>query len=857
MNFTSNFSAYSFPLLGWVRLPEVKITDEDKKALGLKSNASNVNVLKTLTWQGYLRQRESGRFKGFSEQQVKDRLKMEFEVFEKTGTIDYFLLLWDIAKWCDEQGILRGRGRGSSGGSLAMNFLGITDINSLEHGLHFTRFLSEARLKPKVIDGVTYVDGKMAPDVDSDFQYLRRPEVIKYIEEKYAGKTCKISTRVQFTSKMALKDVLKSYLEYDETSSKSVTDNIEALFGKVEDLDKALEKRKELKSWYQDKLENKRAFEIARGLEGLNVNKGQHPSGVFISYAPLDGNIPVELAKTGEAVTSYDMTVSATLGSKVDILGIRTLDCVDTAAKAVNIKPNDIDITHESIYKYYRESDLFLGLFQIEDGLTKEVVRRIKPRNIDELAACVAISRPGALKYIDQFKEYVQDGILKPIHPVLDELLKPTGGIILYQENITEVCQKLFGMSAVDADQVRYYVGKKLKEEMKKIEPILYEKGRAQKVPDDVIKYFWDTCNASADYLFVKAHAYEYAYLTAQTTYLKANYPREFIFAMMKLSKHEPESQTVLNAIIREAKEMGIDILPPDIIKSQEDFSIEETGVRFGLSHIRGVSDTTMQKLVSFKREFKNRFEIFEAAAAAKINIGQLTGLIYAGVVSVPNVSRSKLAIEAQMYNLLTDRELPIIKMFAPEYNDDLIEIFKSIKTKVNEKGKPYIRESRLETFRRDLAPFWKMYQENSRHEELASYIMERHYLGFSYSNTLFNLYSKKVVDLICIKDVLAQPQQEYVSFIGFVDEVKEAEGKTSKKPYLRFELSDETGKVKAMINGANRIEGCAQLNSRLPEVGDIVCVHGTKADSANMVFVNNLVIQPNPIYLKKSSEKS
>ena len=210
MTLLSQFTPYSFPLLGFIRLPEVKITAEDKAKVGLKPNAPNVHYLKQLTWKGYQSRVANSHFAGFTETEVKERLKMEFAVFEKTGTIDYFLLLADIAQWCDSQNILRGCGRGSSAGSLAMAFLGITDINSLKHGLYFSRFLSEARLKPKIVDGITYVDGKMSPDVDSDFEYLRRPEVIRYIENKYQGRTCKISTRLQLTGKTALKEDRKS-----------------------------------------------------------------------------------------------------------------------------------------------------------------------------------------------------------------------------------------------------------------------------------------------------------------------------------------------------------------------------------------------------------------------------------------------------------------------------------------------------------------------------------------------------------------------------------------------------------------------------------------------------------------------
>jgi len=855
MTFLSQFTPYSFPLLGLVRLPSVEITPKQRADLGLKPTASNTTVLKQLAWQGYKAKVASGKFTGFTETQVKDRLKMEFAVFEKTGIVDYLLLVRDILVWCDEQKIARGPGRGSVCGSLSCYFLDITKIDSLRHKLNFTRFLSEARAKPKVVDGITYADGKNMCDIDSDISFVERPRVIQYIEEKYKGRTCKISTRLQLTGKTALKDVLKVYLGHDETHAKHITDNVEAQFGKVEDLIKALEKRKELKAWVEEDAAHKRAFDIARGLEGLNMSKGQHPSGVFISYAPLDGNIPVELAKTKEVVTSNDMNMAATLAIKKDILGLRAIDLVESACRQAGITAESIDVNHPSLYDYLAKSDLYYGLFQIEEGLTKQVVRKVQPRTIDHLAACLALSRPGSLRYIDDFVEFMKTGKFKPIYPAIDELLKSTGGILLYQEQINDICQQVYKLSAVDADEVRRAIGKKVKEEMAKWEPILYANGLKEGVPETVTKYFWDVCNASADYLFNQSHAVAYSYVSAATVYLKANYPHEFIFALLKLSRHEPDSQGVLNSIIAESKQMGVNILPPDIIKSQEDFSIEPNGVRFGLSHIRGISDTTMAKLASFRREFKSKFDVFEAAQEAKVSISILVGLIYSGTLNLDNTPRSKLAVEAQLWNLLTEREKPIVAMFAEEYGNDLIAFLKGVQSKVDEKGKPYIKPSRIDTIRRDLKPYWKMYQENHCYEELAAYIMERHYLGFSYSNTLHNLFSRNVPDLVPVGKALTESKDIQVSFAAFVDEVKEGIGRASKKPYIRFELSDETGKIKAMLNGNEKIQGCKQFNGHLPKIGEIVIVHGTKASDADMVFGSALIIQANPVKLKSDKD--
>lgn len=858
MSFLSQFTSYSFPTLGLVRLPTVKISDEDKKSVGLNHKSTNTSYFKMICWNAYRAKAENGTFGSFTEQQVKDRLRMEFEVFEKTGIIDYLLLVWDILKWCDDQGIIRGKGRGSAAGSLALYLSGITDINPLRHNLNFTRFLSEARAKPKVIDGITYADGKNLCDIDSDISFIDRPRVIEYVEQKHHGKTCKISTRLQLTGKTALKDVLKAYLEYDESQAKHITDYIESQFGNVEDLAKALEKRKDLKAWVDEKPIHQKAFDIARALEGLNVAKGQHPSGLFISYYDLDGNVPVELSKDGDPATAYDMNVAATLAVKIDILGLRTLDVIAETCRHAKISVDDIDINDPSIYDYLRRTDLYGGLFQIEDGLTKQALHKIGPRHINDLAACLSISRPGALIYIPDYVKFVREGVINKVYPAIDEILSETGGILIYQEQINRICQEVCGLPATEADDVRRAIGKKLKEEMQKWEPILYTKGRERAVPDDIIKWFWDICNASGDYLFNASHAYSYGYITAYTTYLKANHPREFTLALLKMSKHEPKSQQVLMGVISEAKQLGVAVLPPDILKSGDDFSVEETGVRFGLSHIRGISDANMTKLMSFRRDFTSTFDIFNAAQEAKISISVLFGLIMCGCVGAKSGSRAKLALEAQTYNLLTPRETLLVRKLGAEYNDDLLTIIKALGQKTDEKGKPYIKESRLATLRRDYEPYERMYRENSRNEELTSFICERHFLGFSYSSTLRAIYGKKVEGLMSISEVMIEEPNIKVRFVGFVDEVKKATSAKSKKPYVKYTISDETGSIKVMLHGEPAIETVTQFHGELPSEGDIVIISGSKA-SGDMVFCGagtrrdeSFIRQTNPIKIKK-----
>lgn len=507
MNYFNQFEKYNLSIFkNGARLPEIKISDGEKTKLGLSVSCSNKDYLKTLAWNGYLEKSKLGLISKSREECIQ-RLKFEFEVFDKTGTIDYILLLMKIFLWCDQNDIPRGPSRGSAGGSFALYLLDLIYINPLDHDLNFTRFLNEARAKPKYLDGVLYVDGKTFADFDGDVSNIGRGKLVENIEKVFHGKTCKILTIQYLTGKTALKDTIKSYLEYSEQDSLEITNNIESLFGKVDSLAKTLEKNKTIQEWVKESDKNQEAFAIAKKIEGLIRGVGQHASGVFLSYCPVEDIVPTELsAKENEIVAGYDMEVVLTLGLKADVLGLKTLDYIKTAADLVGINFQKINVNDQSIYDYFASNNLYYGLFQVEDGLTKSVVAKVKPKNIDQLAACISISRPGALKHIDEYVKYVNNGERKLIYPEIDKVLEQTGGIILYQEQINRICQEVYKLSPTDSDEIRRAIGKKQKDEMAKWEPILYVKGKENNISDVITKWFWDTCNASADYLFNASH---------------------------------------------------------------------------------------------------------------------------------------------------------------------------------------------------------------------------------------------------------------------------------------------------------------------------------------------------------------
>lgn len=893
--FTRHFTKLSFPNLGLVRFPEVQIDSAQRAALGLSPKASNELVLKKLAWSNYCRLRDAGQFDGIDESVIIERFKMEFATFRATGVVDYLLLVWDINRWCDEQGIVRGYGRGSAGGSLTLYCVGIVRANPMKHKVDFPRFLSEARMKPVIKEGVIYVDGKAAPDIDCDYEYLRRPEVVSYIERRYPGRVSKISTRLELTGKMALKDTLKVYGGFADEEAKVVSDLIEVKYGKVTPLYEAKETAG-VKEWLAKDPRNVELYAMAQSIEGLTVAHGQHPSGVFISYDPLDGNIPLEMSRTGEPTTSYDMETVAGLGTKVDILGLRTLDLVAGTAKLAGITIDSINVNDPSIYKALQANDAYLGFFQISDGLTKQACRQIKPRNVDELAVVLAISRPGALKYIGQFAEYVAKGTVKPFYPGIDEVLQWTGGALVMQEQITYICRDVFGLSPVNADSVRAAISKKKREEMVKWESVIVENGAARGIPIDVVKSFWATCLASAEYSFNYSHSVLYSYLTAATIYLKSHYPLAFYLTMLKLAKEEPNPTEYMNQIISEMKVGGYKVLPPDIIASEADFTIEGDAVRFGLQSVKGVSETTMAKLSSFKRTFGTRFEVFEAAKAAKVNINTLVTLIYSGCLSAGTTTRSYLALNAQLYNLLTDREKPLVHKLASEYSEDLVAILKDMPNRKTEKGKPLISESRLTTLRRDYQPYWDQYVKNSGNEELCSYLMERSLLGFSYTSTLHTCYSRKVTGLTPLSDLVKakekaaalaeapppaappvegevaavsvppapKPKREWrekpkpITIVAFVGESKKHLSRKDNTPYLKLTLFDDSATFRALLFGQERLDACLGYNGAIPTEGAIVIVTGSLSRDQGLLFADSCIVQPPPIaYRKVAAEET
>lgn len=854
--FLSQFKPYEFPLMGMVRLPQVTISEADKTAVGLKPGATNASFLKQLCWRRLKVLRAAGKLDDMTDDTIIERLKFEFRVLEVTGTVDYLLMVWDICRWCDQQGIPRGPGRGSVCGSMVAYLAQITKINSIRYSLSFTRFISETRVKPKTIDGVSYAEGRNMADVDGDFSAIRYKEILGYIESRYPNRVAKISNLACLTGKTALKEVLKIYREFDDKQAMAVTDRIEAHFGKVDKLQDAAEKNKDYIAWLNEDPKNRECHALALSLQGLGTHKSVHASGVFISYAPLDETLPVERTIDKEKeefiTTSYDMERVAEIGIKLDILKLKTLDSNKIAYDMLGMTDDDIEVDDPSIYAFIEKTRLYNGVFQIDSGLAGDATHKAKPKDIRQLSATLSIARPGSLKEIPTLVKYYETGEMKSIYPAIDKILKDTAGVVIYQESINDICQQVYGLNADDAEEVSRAIRKKKREDIKKWEPIIFAAGDSKGVPKTVTDYFWSICNASADYLFSANHGLPYAVITAWTVWLKANHLKEFYLAILACAKKEE-----MGDIIAEARQLGVAVLPPSIIKSKEDFAFEGDSIRFGLKHIKGIAEANLSKVSSFKRDFTNKIQVFRFAKELGLPINVVEILFLSGAFSVDDTPKLKLSMEARAFNLMCDTQQNVVETFAGDYGFDLMETIRKLKELKNEKGKPMLVTKQLDTFRKNFGPIWNAYQANAKYEDLFCYLAERALLGFSYSNTLHNLYSRKVEGLVSIADALEDSKGTKVSFVAFVDDHKKGTGRESRKAYVRFDLSEESGKIKAMINGDNKIQACEQFNGRLPVAGDVVVVHGSKAeDRGEMIFAESIIIQPNPIAFKSPKGK-
>ena len=851
MNFNP-YKPYKTPFPVGVKLPQIKIEKKYYEEVSCSDLEDNYQFLRKLCF-AKVKEKEIDKLE--NAQVYYDRLKEELTIFKDLGFVDYILLNWDILNYCKENNIPTGAGRGSAAGSLVLYVIGVTNIDPIEYDLFFERFVSKSRARKIEHNGEIYLDGSLLADVDNDISYDRRAEVINYIEKKFKGRTSKILTLNTLSSKLCMKECGKIVGELSETEVNQISDTIPKHFGIVSKLNIAYDESETFKS-HADK--HPKVFKIAKKLEGLNKNTGVHPSGICISYFDLEDIMPLQTTNDGALVSGYDMNDVSSLSVKFDILGLRTLSVVHDVCKQLGIEASQIDPHDPLIYTALASLRCPQGLFQIEADTNFKVCQQIAPRNLEQLSAVVAIARPGALDFKDRYADYARTGEFQSVHEFFDDILSYTGGIPLYQEQLMKMAVKV-GFSLDESEQLRRIVGKKKVDQMP-----AWKAKREQKISDGNLDpaigdVLWRVAADSANYSFNKSHSISYAHLAALTVYLKFKYPQEFFLSLLKYAKYEPSPHEEIAKISQELPQFDITLLPPDLNKSDIDFKIEGKNIRYGLNSIKGVSEKVLEALLEFREDsFANKYEVFISAKQAGLNIGTLSALIQAGLLdSFVKKSRSRLVLEAQTFNILTDREKRNFIALGDKYNFDILESIHDVKKSdsVGDDNRKMFTDKRFETFKKKFQPFKDIYSMKIEHIKYANWFFEEKLLGYSYSHNVREVFNhgEDFNSAMQIKDM---EQRSHIKFVGILTDIIRRTSRNGNK-YARFSLQDEGGVVEGLfLDSARdaRLTNYLDSGKKLPQKGDIVIVHGSVGD--DVVFVDKVFPLKDKIYMKLSDVK-
>lgn len=580
-----------------------------------------------------------------TEKEYFERLEYELKIINEKGFAGYFLIVQDFINFAKKNNIPVGPGRGSGAGSLVAYSIGITELDPLRYGLLFERFLNPER--------------KSLPDIDTDFCKDKREQVINYVRQKYGDdRVCQIATFSELKAKSIIKDVAR-VLSIPFAEINTITKALPNRIGENElTVDMAVEIEPRLKK-------NKELVDISRKLEGLNRQIGIHAAGVVISDRPLIEVAPLTLAKISskqngdeqengkqkedkEVVIQFMKDDAEKAGLvKFDFLGLKTLTVINNAVELIREKEekfkdfdiNQISLDDKKVFKLLAEGDTN-GVFQCESSGFKSMLKRLKPQKIEELIAALALYRPGPLDagLVDQYINR-KNGLEKITYPhkKVEHILKETYGVIVYQEQVMNICVELCGWTMGKADSIRKAMGKKDREIMQKLsEDFVKSAVSVSSMKEEDARNLWEQIEKFAGYAFNKSHSAAYAIISYQTAYLRTHFYKYFMCATLSSEMGNTEK---ISDYLMDLKKKGVNILPPDINESEEGFSIADNGIRIGLLCIKGIGSNLAQDIIDERR--KCRFTSFyDFIKRIKPNKKALESLIYSGALDFCNVPR-------------------------------------------------------------------------------------------------------------------------------------------------------------------------------------------------------------------------
>src|SRR4051794_1643386 len=572
-----------------------------------------------------------------------ERMEMELGVIDKMGFNAYFLIVWDFVAYAKRNGIAVGPGRGSAAGSIVAYTLQITDVDPLAYDLLFERFLNAERVS--------------MPDIDIDFSVRGRERVIRYVTEKYgADRVAQIITFGKMFPRAATRDaarVLGKDYGVGDRLAKLIPDPI---MGRPPSFDECMQPGADLAGEGSRNPEAAQIIEGARGLEGIVRNASIHAAAVVISDRPLQDIVPLQLADAGtgedgakiyRTVTQFSMKPIEEIGLlKMDFLGLRNLDVIEDALdiieRSTGTRPDmaELELNDLKTYEMMARGDS-IGVFQFESEGMREALKKVGPTEFEDLVALVALYRPGAM---DQIPAYAR-GKRNPdtityIDDRLRSITESTKGVILYQEQAMQIAKSLAGFSGPKADDLRKAIGKKNRAAMAKLQPEFVEGCRASGTAPDVIETLWATNEKSADYSFNKSHAACYALISYRTAWLKANYPAEYMAALISSVM---DTKDKVPFFVNQAEQMGIEILPPDVNQSDHEFMVVDGNIRFGLDAVKGVGYAAVEAIKKAREEdgdFTSLWEFCERVDGRAVNKRSIEALIKCGAFDSTGATR-------------------------------------------------------------------------------------------------------------------------------------------------------------------------------------------------------------------------
>jgi DNA polymerase-3 subunit alpha len=697
---------------------------------------------------------------------VKKRLDLEFDLLSSKNICDYFLIVYDFISWAKKRKIPVGPGRGSAAGSIISYLIGITDIEPLRFNLFFERFINPERMS--------------YPDIDVDICMDRRNEVIDYTVQKYGSdKVAQIITFGTMKAKMAIKDVgrvLSVPIAKVNEICKLVPDDLNIT------IENALKIDVDLKKFYESDEEVKQVLDIAQTVEGSIRNTSTHAAGIIISETLLTDNIPICVAKDAEmAVTQYSMKPVESVGLlKIDFLGLKTLTsiqkCIEAVEKKLNIKINldNFSLDDKNTFNLLNKGKT-LGVFQLESSGMQALLKDLKIDKFEEIIAVGALYRPGPMDMIPSFiaRKHKREKI-EIDHPLMQDILQETYGVMVYQEQVMQIASKLANYSLGEGDVLRRAMGKKDLKEMQRQREKFVNGCMKNNISKDLAITIFDKIEKFASYGFNKSHATAYAFISYVTAYLKANYTKQWMAALLTCDRYDISK---VAKFIAESKSLNINILPPDVNEAEDEFIATKLGIRFAMSAIKGIGSNVVEEIVKTrekKGEYKNLYDFIKKVDLSKVGKKNIELLIDAGGFDFTSWSRDemKLSIEPMYETALKDK-------------------------KENEMGVMNF----LNLLDKDKSNFSSPPKVNIFRSELEVLQKEKELLGFYLTKHPMDKYADLLKQLSCVplNEIENLPDNSVIRIAFIIDEAKFRTSKNQRK-FAILNISDGINKLELPI---------------------------------------------------------